>query len=239
MIYYDGCNNLLAIDKNSLKLFECQNIEEFNERIGDVSNLFLKEDGYFYRFDYFEWIDFINFSKDSTNKVLIPKKNGKTVEAEITISEIFPINNIVNIKIIYGIEFTNIKKVNLQKIRERKNTKEKFILKSLLNEEKMLDKTELMQNLGLEEEFFEELLRDFKEENKKYILQIENRISEYNYKSILNIIAILTSMAQNLKFDDLIPILKNMEQNIKNQNYADMKTFFDIYKEKIKMFNHI
>ncbi len=239
MIYYDGCNNLLAIDKNSLKLFECQNIEEFNERIGDVSNLFLKEDGYFYRFDYFEWIDFINFSKDSTNKVLIPKKNGKTVEAEITISEIFPINNIVNIKIIYGIEFTNIKKVNLQKIRERKNTKEKFILKSLLSEEKMLDKTELMQNLGLEEEFFEELLRDFKEENKKYILQIENRISEYNYKSILNIIAILTSMAQNLKFDDLIPILKNMEQNIKNQNYADMKTFFDIYKEKIKMFNHI
>ncbi len=239
MIYYDGCNNLLAIDKNSLKLFDCQDIEEFNDKIGDVSNLFLKEDGYFYRFDYFEWVDFIDFSKDSTNKVLIPKKNGETVEAKITISEIFPINNVVNINIIYGIEFTNIKKINLQKIRERKNIKEKFILKSLLSEEKKLNKACLMQNLGLEEEFFEELLRDFKEENKKYILQIENKISENNYKSILNIISTLTSMAQNLKFDDLIPILRNMEKNIKNQNYADMKNFFDIYKEEIKLFNHI
>jgi len=239
LIYYDIYNNLVAIDKASLNFFECQNIEEFNDKIGDITNLFLKEEGYFYRFDFFEWTDFVNFPKDSINKVLISQKNGEIVEAEIIINEIFPINNIVNVKVIYGIDFVNFKKVNLQKIRERKSIKEKFILESLSNDKKILNKTELMHNLSLNEEFFEELLRDFKEENKKYILQIENKISENNYKSILNIISILISVAQNLKFDDLIPVLKNMEKNIKNQNYENMKSFFNIYKEEIKLFNHI
>ena len=107
MILFDDFGELLGSDKESLKLFGYTSIEEFKEKVEDISDFFIKKEGYLYKFDNYNWIDYLNYSEEKINKVLIRQKDNSVIEAEISIKEIYNVIEINGSKITYLIEFHN------------------------------------------------------------------------------------------------------------------------------------
>ncbi len=240
MVFYDEYDEIIGVDRSSIDFFGCSDIDEFKKDIDDVSNLFIKKDGYVYKFDHYTWLDFINYSQESINKVLIAQKNGDIVEAEVIVNEIFPTININNSKIIYGVEFVNptIKEYNKTTDNDKHN--EINIIKTddkyLQNENKItLDREKNSKKLDVSKDFYDELLHDFFEEHDKYIKLIENYIYDNHYEEVLKIIFILKSICSNLKLNNLIPVLKSIEKDIKNKNYKSLQKFLEIYKKDVDL----
>ncbi len=238
MIYYDEYNMIIGVDRDSIEFFGCNDVDEFQKDIDDISNLFIKKSGYIYKFDNYTWLDFINYSQEPAKKVLIAQKNGDVIEAEITVKEIFPTININNSKIIYGIEFINPLK---KEIIEKKDDIKSVILKNekfddLRDESKIvLNREENSQKMDISEDFYDELLHDFFEEHDKYMEKIENYIFNNHYEEVAKIISVIKSICLNLKLNNLTPILNSMEKNIKNKNYENVQKFLDIYKKDINL----
>ena len=77
MVLYDELGKLLGADTDSIKLFGCSDMADFKEKVSDISDFFVNKDGYIHKFDHYSWIDFLNYSEEENNKVLIKQKTTK------------------------------------------------------------------------------------------------------------------------------------------------------------------
>lgn len=240
MIFYDEYDTIVGVDSDSIEFFGYKNINEFKKEVNDISDFFLKEDGYIYKFEHYNWLDFINYSEEPVNKVLIAQKNGNLIEAEICVNEIFPMTNINNSKIIFGIGFVNPIKKEKSEFLQPNNTADTigaFKKDVIANDEfkNILSIKENAQKLDIGEDFYNELLQDFFKVHEKYMKRIKKYIENNHYEEVVKIILILKSICSNLKLSGIIPILNSMEKDIKNKNYKSMQKFLSIYKKDIKL----
>ena len=240
MIFYDEYDTIIGVDSDSIELFGYKDIKEFKKEVNDISDFFIKKDGYIYKFEHYNWLDFINYSEEPANKVLIAQKNGNLIEAEISVNEIFPMININNSKIIFGVRFVNpIKKEKSKFLQPNDTTDTIESLKkdTIANDEfkNILSIKENAQKLDISEDFYNELLQDFFKAHEKYMKQIKKYIENNHYEEVAKIILILKSICSNLKLSGIIPILNSMVKDIKNKNYKSMQKFLSIYKKDIKI----
>ncbi len=240
MIFYDEYDTIIGVDSDSIELFGYKDIKEFKKEVNDISDFFIKKDGYIYKFEHYNWLDFINYSEEPVNKVLIAQKNGNLIESEISVNEIFPMININNSKIIFGVSFINpIKKEKSEFLQPNYTTDTIEALKkdTIANDEfkNILSIKENAQKLDISEDFYNELLQDFFKAHEKYMKQIKKYIENNHYEEVAKIILILKSICSNLKLSGIIPILNSMVKDIKNKNYKSMQKFLSIYKKDIKI----
>ena len=233
MIFYDEYDKFLGADKRSLEFFDCKDIEEFSNTIGDVSNLFVKKDGYVYKFDNYSWLDYVNYSDEATKKVLIKKRDGEVIEAEIEINEIYPVVDINDSEVIYGVEFKNFKNFKMDTVesQDRVNVPEEL---RQIDTKISIDVDKNAQEMDIDEEFYVGLLEDFLKENNKYLDMIEDSILKSNYANLSYVVSILKSVTTNLKLNDLMPVLNAIERDIRNKNYKSIEKFIDIYKKEVE-----
>jgi len=239
LIFYDEYGAIVGVDSESIELFGYKNIKEFKKEVNDISDFFIKEDGYIYKFEHYSWLDFINYSEEPVNKVLIAQKNGNLIEAEISANEIFLMININNSKIIFGVEFVNQIKREKSEFLQPNDTADSIeALKKdvIANDEfkNILSIKENAQKLDIGEDFYNELLQDFFKAHEKYMKRIKKYIEDNHYEEVAKIILILKSICSNLRLFGTIPILNSMQKDIKNKNYKSMQKFLSIYKKDIK-----
>jgi len=239
LVFYDEYNNFLGADKESLEFFNCKDIYDFNENIGDIANLFVKKEGYIYKFENYNWIDFVNYSEESIKKVLI-SINGDVSEVDIKINEIFPIININNSSVIYGIEFKNAIKVEDDKSFKTTNSSTKKSLEepSSTQSNITIDIDKNSKSIEIDDNFYKELLVDFVGENNKYVEIIKNSIIKNDYDNIEHIVSILKSISTNLNLNDLIPVLNAIDENAKHKNYKNIENFLEIYEKKVNLIKY-
>ncbi len=246
MIFYDEYDKFLGADKASLEFFNCRDIYDFDEKIGDVANLFVKKEGYIYKFENYNWIDFVNYSEEPIKKVLISIDDA-IYEAEIKISEIFPIININDSSVIYGIEFKNPTKVKNDDVELGDVSKIETIDEITINSTKELppvntkisiDISKNAEAIEVDEELYRDLLSDFVIENAKYIKIAEDSIKKSDYSNIGYVVSVLKSISINLKLDDLIPVLNAIDRDVRNKNYKNIEKFLEIYKKEVDSIEH-
>jgi len=124
LILYDEFGGLLGADTDSIELFGCGSITEFREKVSDISDFFVNKEGYIYKFDHYNWIDFLNYSEEKIDKVLIRQKENKAIEAKVSVREIYNLIEINGSKITYMIDFINqnIIPVDSDELQEEKTT---------------------------------------------------------------------------------------------------------------------
>ena len=236
MILFDDFGKLLGSDEDSLKLFGCANIEEFKDKIDDISDYFIKKEGYIYKFDNYNWIDFLNYSEEKINKVLIKQKNNQAIEAEISIRELYNLIEINGSKITFLIEFHNKRIVD--QTEEKKDIENKENIPEISTKNIHPNKIELNYGImkkeyDIDEAFYNELLNDFVLESQNDIELINAYIINGKYNSILKITNKLKNICLNLKLDTFLPILSNIEKDIRDKNYERIDKFLDEYTKEL------
>ena len=241
MILFDDFGELLGSDKESLKLFGYTSIEEFKEKVEDISDFFIKKEGYLYKFDNYNWIDYLNYSEEKINKVLIRQKDNSVIEAEISIKEIYNVIEINGSKITYLIEFHNKRDIkHIEKEKLIKQDSQKNIDKDSKNnrENIKVNKIELSydkikEEYDINEDFYNELLNDFISESKSDIELINAYIINNKYNSILRVTNKLKKICLNLKLNSFLSILSDIDRNIKNSNYESIEKLLDKYVKEL------
>ncbi len=244
MILYDEFGRLLGADLESMKLFGCNNITEFKEKVEDISDFFINKDGYIRKFDHYGWIDYLNYSEEQIDKVLIKQKDNIAVEAKVVIKEIYNLIEINGSNITYIIDFIQKHTVDIdtkEEFQDNNNTKisdelpidnfEEEIVKDKID----LDYNAMAEELDVDKNLYDELLNDFIFESKNDLDLMGAYILNNNYESLLRIIKKLKSICINLKLNPFLPIFNSIERNIKNKNYDNIEIFLDIYKKELNI----
>ena len=240
MILFDDFGELLGSDEESLKLFGCTDIEEFKDKIDDIADYFIKKEGYLYKFDNYNWIDFLNYSGEKINKVLIKQKNNQAVEAEISLREIYNLIEINGSKTTFLIDFS--KKRVVKQIEEKslpkKDTEDKENIEETSKENIHPNKLEInyskmKEEYDIDETLYNELLNDFVLESQNDIELINAYIINNKYNSILKVTNKLKNICLNLKLNVFLPILSSIEKHIRNKNYEGIDKFLDIYVKEL------
>lgn len=251
MIFYDEYGQLLGADIESIKLFECSDISEFKEKVSDVSDFFVNKDGYIHKFDHYNWIDFLNYSEENIDKVLIKQKENNVIEAKVTVKEIYNLIKINDSKTTYMIDFiekkilpleneslkkveeNDIKQNDIENNQDKINNENKTIKQDILKDKIELDYNKMENEYDIDKEFYQELLNDFISESKNDLDLMSAYTANNNYESLLKIISKLKSICTNLNLKVFLPILSRMERNIRNESYDGVEQFFDIYKKEL------
>ena len=255
MILYDEFGQLLGADKESLELFGCGNITEFKEKVSDISDFFINKEGYIHKFDHYNWIDFLNYSEEKIDKVLIRQEDNSVVEAKVTVREIYNLIEINGSKTTYMIDFIdqnilpleselqiiaeeNDANKTLEEVQE--NTQEnktdnetEIIEQGLLEEKIEIDYSNMEKEYDVGKELYLELLNDFIIESKNDLDLMRAYILNSNYESLLKITDKLKSICTNLKLKLFLPILNAMERNVRNKSYNNIEKFLNLYKKEL------
>ena len=233
MILYDEFGQLLGADKESLELFGCCNIREFKEKVSDISDFFIKKEGYIHKFDRYNWIDFLNYSEEKIDKVLIRQEENKAVEAKVTIREIYNLIEINGSKTTYMIDFIEQKITTLEENLQEQKAIEEVSEEDLLEEKIELPYHEIEEDYDIDKDFYEELLNDFILESKNDLDLMGAYILNSNYESLFKIINKLKSICTNLKLNQFLPILNTLERNVRNKSYDNIEKFLNLYKKEL------
>ncbi len=240
MILYDEFGQLLGADAKGLKLFGCSNIAEFKEKVSDISDFFVNKEGYIHKFDHYDWIDFLNYSEEKIDKVLIKQEKNRAIEAKVVINEIENIIKINGSNITYLIEFTDQKMVEFkddikEDTKDDIKEQEKELLQTLPKESIKLSYNEMEKEYDVSKELYQELLNDFIVESKDDLELMEAYILKSNYESLLKIVNKLKNICINLKLNPFIPILNAIERNVRNKGYNNIEKFLNLYKEELQI----
>ncbi len=255
MILYDEFGQLLGADKESIELFGCDNITEFKEKVSDISDFFINKEGYIYKFDHYNWIDFLNYSEEKIDKVLIRQEENKAVEARVTIREIYNLIEINGSKTTYMIDFAKQNILTLEN--EPQNTTEEndtnqtpekaeeniqknetdneteIIEQDFLEEKIEIDYNSMEKEYDVDKDLYQELLNDFILESKNDLDLMSAYMLNSNYESLLKITNKLKSICTNLKLNLFLPILNAMERNVRNKSYDNIEKFLNLYKKEL------
>ncbi len=237
MILYDEFGQLLGADANSIKLFGCNDINEFKEKVRDISDFFVNKDGYIHKFDHYNWIDFLNYSEENIDKVLIKQKENNVVEAQVIIKEIYNLIKINNSKTTYMVDFieqTILPFENEPLIEVRENDKEDKE-NNILNNKIELNYDKIKNEYDIDKEFYHELLNDFISESRSDLNLMSTYTKNNDYKALLKMIYRLKSICTNLHLSDFLSILDNIEKKVINKNYDNIKHSFDDYEKMINI----
>ncbi len=241
MILFDDFGELLGSDEESLKLFGCADIEEFKDKIDDIADYFIKKEGYLYKFDNYNWIDFLNYSGEKINKVLIRQENSQAIEAEINLREIYNIVEINGSKTTFLIDFNNKRVVEQteksslpKKDAQDKESRLKTSEETTVHPNKIeINYSKMREEYDIDEALYNELLNDFVLESKNDIELINAYIINNKYNSILKVTNKLKNICSNLQLTVFLPILSSIEKNIRNKNYEGIEKFLDIYLKEL------
>jgi len=254
LIFYDEFGQLLGADTESIKLFGCNNISEFKEKVSDISDFFVNKDGYIHKFDHYSWIDFLNYSEENIDKVLIKQKENNIIEAKVTVKEIYNLIKINDSETTYMIDFikkkilpleneplkkveeNDIKQNDKENVQEDKiNNENKTIEQDILKDKIELDYNKMENEYDIDKELYQELLNDFISESKIDLDLMSAYVVNNNYESLLKIISKLKSICTNLNLKVFLPMLSSMERNIRNKNYDGIERLLDIYKKELRI----
>ena len=238
MILYDESGRILAVDKQSIKFFGYTDIESFKQEVNDIADFFIEKEGYIHKFEHFNWIDYLNYSEEDINKALMRKTDGKCVEVEISVDELFPLVDVDGSKSIYAIYLLSPveKELKSEDVKENENIHKNDELPSeeqILVKDIDIDYEEIEEKLGLDKELYLELLRDFIEESKKDLETIKAHMENSNYDILTKIINKLTSVCTNLNLSDFNPILSGIRSDIDSKNFDDIIKFLNIFSSKL------
>ncbi len=217
MIFYDDNYNMLGIDDESLKILGYDDFEQFKEDDVDVSDFFIKKEGYVHKINFCNWLDFLIYSEESDSRVLLSDKKGNITENKIIIKEIYPLCEINDSKIIYMVDFIKVDEDTYQS------------LKSNIE----------LEDLSIDEDFYIDLLKDFFVENDNYMGKILYFANDEKYSQAKKIIFILQSICNNLKLDDLADILQNIEESIEKEDKSRIEELMKIYQNKIEAYKKL
>ncbi len=235
MILYDEFGQLLGADKESIELFSCSDITEFKEKVSDISDFFVNKEGYIHKFDHYNWIDFLNYSEEQIDKVLIKQDDNRAVEARVVLQEIYNLIEINGSKTTYMVDFIEQKITILEENKDvQKQEKAKETVAQNLAEEKielLYDVVE--EEFDIDKEFYEELLDDFIIESEDDLDMINAYMIKSDYQSILKIVNKLKNICTNLKLNAFLPILNSIDRSIKNKNYDNIEKFLNLYKKEL------
>ena len=253
MILYDEFGQLLGADADSIELFGCSSINEFKEKVSDISDFFVNKEGYIHKFEHYNWIDFLNYSEEEINKVLIRQKENKAVEAQIIIKEIYNLIEINGSKTTYMVDFVDQKVLyledeppkaakendkqdkkddKLENISEKENEN---IEQTLLKDKIELDFNKVEKEYDVDKELYQELLNDFILESKSDLDLMSAYMANSNYESLLKITSKLKSICTNLNLNMFLPILSSVERNIRNKSYDNIEQFLDVYEKELQI----
>jgi len=261
LILYDEFGGLLGADTDSIELFGYSNITEFKEEVSDIADFFVNKDGYIHKFDHYSWIDFLNFSEEKLDKVLIKQEDNNAIEAKIIVKEIYNLIEINDSKITYMIDFINQNIIpvdigNLEELQE-KNTKDiqnamgaektdyqkkeiKILDQNLLDNKIELDYDGMQEEFDVDKGLYQELLNDFILEGKNDLDLMGAYMINSNYELLLKTTKKLNSICTNLKLNVFLPILNSMERNIRNKSYDNIEKSLNVYKQELQiLFNNI
>ena len=241
MILYDEFGQLLGVDLDTVKLFGYGSINDFKEKVVDISDFFIKKDGYLYKTEHYHWIDYLNYSEEKPDKVLIKQNDLNAIKAKVIIKELYPVVELNNSEVLYLIDFIKEEIVDIkEQIADDKSTQEtdKTPLDNL--EEKIeLDYIKIAEELDMDKELYDELLGDFIAESKNDLNLINIHIKNSDDKSALKVIRKLKNICLNLKLDLFLSLLDDMQTSVKSKSYGDIEGFIEVYKKELNMLSKI
>jgi len=91
LILYNSKKEMVAVSSEIIDFLGFDSIEEMNEKIQDIADLFVNKPGFIYNFKNFSWIDYIIFNHLKSPKVIL-KTLTSEIETEILITELIDIN---------------------------------------------------------------------------------------------------------------------------------------------------
>jgi hypothetical protein len=133
LILYDEKLNFLGMSEHTLSFLGYEDIADFTSMQNDVADLFVKKEGYIYKFDNFSWIDFILYSGSATKAAIIRLKNGQETNIDITIKEIFLSDSINGNKKLYSVKLISDSFHKISGVAKEPATMGGFSLNHLLN----------------------------------------------------------------------------------------------------------
>ncbi|MDR3178033.1 MAG: hypothetical protein LBT96_03515 [Campylobacteraceae bacterium] len=89
MILYDKDTRFLGASADVLSALGYEDINVFRTYNNDVADLFVKRQGYVYKFDNFSWISYVLNGSLPNKNVVIKTRSGSEIEASISITELF------------------------------------------------------------------------------------------------------------------------------------------------------
>ena len=107
MILYDQDFNFIGMSGETLRFLGYEDIDEFTSMHADFADLFIKKEGFIYKFDNFSWIHYILYSGAPNKKAYIRHKNGTEICADISIREVFLNHSYDNLRMIYSVKLIN------------------------------------------------------------------------------------------------------------------------------------
>ncbi len=109
MLLYDKSGNFIGVSKEELALLGFEDFDEFKSMHNDLAELFLEKPGYIFKFKNFSWIEYVLHSGTPKKVAILELKNGKQIEVDIKITEIFTYgkSDNSNTEILYCIELIN------------------------------------------------------------------------------------------------------------------------------------
>lgn len=244
MILYDEFGQLLGADLESIELFGCNDIAEFKEKVSDISDFFINKEGYIHKFDHYNWIDYLNYSEEKIDKVLIKQSDSTAIDAKVIVKEIYNIIEINGSNITYMIDFANKHTVDIEeepkiddiaKEKEDEDISPEILEQDILEEKIELDYKDMAKELDVDENMYHELLNDFILESKNDLDLMNAYIANSNYESLLKITDKLKSICMNLKISVFLPILSSIERNVRNKSYDNIDKFLDVYKKELNV----
>jgi len=91
LILYNSKKEMIAVSPEIIDFLGFDSIDEMNEKIQDIADLFVNKPGFIYNFKNFSWIDYIIFNHLKSPKVIL-KTLTSEIETEILITELIDIN---------------------------------------------------------------------------------------------------------------------------------------------------
>jgi hypothetical protein len=215
MILYDSKREFKSIDEQTLEILGFDSINDFLSYTDDFANLFKKEIGLIYNFQFLSWIDYTLNVKNSVKKAILETPHKK-IQTEINISKLqngsFTIY-LENIEVIYSDSNNTLKqKEKTSKIEEAEDEPEALNLENIIKQD------------TFSSDDLDELLRDF--EDDKEIEKVEEKTQndlEINHEIDTEIKNELDNLLFELEEQKDEP--ENLEldktQNIKNLTLAN------------------
>ncbi len=139
MILYDEKLNFLGMSEHTLMFLGYEDLADFTSMQSDVADLFVKKEGYIYKFDNFSWIDFVLYGGSSKRSAIIKLKNGEETPIDLAIKEIFLQNSMEGNKKLFSVKLisNNFHKISGVPRENRSVDKKdnKFSLNNLIGKE--------------------------------------------------------------------------------------------------------
>jgi len=246
LILYDEFGGLLGVDADSIELFGCNNITEFKEKVSDISDFFFNKDGYIHKFEHYNWIDFLNFSEEKLDKVLIKQKDNNAIEAKIIVKEIYNLIEINGSKTTYMIDFINQNIIpvdigsseELQEKNDDQKEEIKILKQDMLDDKIELDYDGMQEKFDIDKGLYQELLNDFILESKNDLDLIGAYMINSNYELVFKKTKKLKSICVNLKLNMFLPIFNGIEKSVSSKSYDDIEKFLDIYRQELQILSN-